>query len=174
MFAGQVAAAVNELRQSYDLRSAQAIAAHLTLAGPCDTNASVRAVEARLAETVSECAPLAVTIAGAGTFLPVSPTAFLQVEPRAELMHLHDRLIGRLGWSEPYPYCPHVTICEYLPAPATGRAVAELRALLFRESVTVDSASLLERGPEGRWVVLNDFPFGSAVAKHPGTPRWSM
>jgi 2'-5' RNA ligase len=159
MVSGKAAAVINALRQRHDPRTAAAIGAHISLAGPCDTPAPLDDLEAMLSRIAASARPFELTIAGVATFLPVSSVCYLEVQPSEPLVGLHDLLVANLHWEEAFPYVPHVTVTEYLPPADTEAVALQLRALAICERDRLDTITLLEKAPDGRWAPLRTFAF---------------
>lgn len=133
------------------------IGPHVTVAGPCETSQSVK-------EVVDLAAPLLrqrhvpLVFRGVGTFLPVTPTVYLEAHPQLPLRVFHYALMAALGWSDDYQFHPHLTIAEYVES---GRAAEILRELAGRTIVVRDrmeGIALLERRRCG-WSIVRRLPF---------------
>lgn len=160
ILSGPAATFINALRQQYDVRTACAIDAHVSLAGPCNIETSVQRLEAVLARIAAAVQPFQLTITGVATFLPVTNTSYLQAEPRERLADLHDVIVARLDWQEAFPYVPHVTITEYLAPRDTANVVRQLRLLGVLEHTWLSTIALLEKAADGRWRKLKHFAVG--------------
>ena len=109
------------------------------------------------------------TITDVGTFLPISSTSFLSIGPQKRLAALHDELVAQLHWEEAFPYRPHITITEYLSLAETSEVARKLRTFnIQRNRHVLDTITLLEKGPDGKWVRLREFQLG----KRRGTARF--
>ena len=161
MLGGQAAKVINSLRKKYDEESATAIDAHVTLAGLCDTDLTVKKISKIISQIASNTSPFKLTITGVDTFLPISATSFIQIEPKEKLIILHDKLITQLNWQEPFPYKSHVTITEYLTTEKTMNVVDQLRTMKIHETDIFDTISLLQKNNEGRWKPLLKFHVGN-------------
>jgi len=162
MLSGEGAMVVNALRRQYDPRTALAIDAHVTFAGPWDGEEPVSSIEAELVSVADELEPFELTITEVRSFLPTTPTCYLEVEPEKQLVALHDALVRRLGWRDSFPYVPHVTIAEYLSEEETAGVVEQLRRLELCVHDQVRKLRLVEKVSEGRWVVAKEVPIGRA------------
>jgi 2'-5' RNA ligase len=104
---------------------------------------------------------------GVSTFWPVNGVVYMAISLGAQrLVELHNALnLGLMAQQETYPYVPHVTIGQELDEAGTQAALGEASRAwsLFRESGSfqVESLSLVQRGPENRWVELAPIPLGS-------------
>lgn len=151
---GKAAVKVNRWRREHDPRTAAASPAHVTLAGPVNTPAPLDALVRVVRAAADQTAPFELRIGSVATFLPVSATTFLEIEPRGALTALHDLLVPELGWAEAYPYHPHVTVTEYLDRADTEQVYHALRAVEVRLLDRLDRLTLLERQRDGRWIPL--------------------
>jgi 2'-5' RNA ligase len=178
---GEAAAIANALRERFDPHAARVIPAHVTLAGPFNTPLRPDAVLPLLERVAKAAAPFDITVQGVATFAPVSNTTFLSLAPCRELTALHDQLIAALGWTETFPYHPHVTITEYLSTEGTERAYRELLAQDSREADRIDRFTLFEKRRNRGWKPVLELRLGGRAAScHDGqsageaaTPRSS-
>ena len=88
--------------------------AHLTILPPRELASSEAAALEFLQEACSKAIPFNVELGDVETFLPTTPTVFIQVRHAAYRMReLHDQLCGRgLHCNESWPYIPHLTILK--------------------------------------------------------------
>jgi 2'-5' RNA ligase len=88
--------------------------AHLTILPPRDLQASEATALEFLEEECSRVIPFHVELGDVETFLPTTPTVFIQVARYAYRMReLHDQLsLKGLCGSESWPYIPHLTIVK--------------------------------------------------------------
>jgi len=157
MISGQAANLINMLRKEYDRKTAAAIDAHVTLAGPCNSASTVSEISEVMARVASDVEPFKLTITGVDTFLPISSTSFLHIEPRERLTALHDIFIAQLFWEEAFSYYPHVTITEYLSPEKTSEVARKLHTLDIHETDELDTIALLQKGSDGKWALLYEF-----------------
>jgi 2'-5' RNA ligase len=163
MLKGRAANVINPLRKKYDTKTAAAIDAHVTLAGPCNTALTVANITKIAARVAPDVTPFKLTITGVGTFLPTSSTSFLHIGPQERLKALHDELVAKLGWEEAFLYQPHVTITEYLSPAETSEVARELRELNIHETDMLDTIALLRKGLDGKWALLREFQLGKLL-----------
>jgi 2'-5' RNA ligase len=104
---------VEELRRELHPTTAH-LAAHLTILPPRALVGSEAAALEFLEEACSHVIPFSVQLGDVQTFLPRTPTVFIEVkQAAARLRELHDQLCGRgLRCEESWPYTPHVTIVK--------------------------------------------------------------
>src|ERR1700733_5041347 len=90
------------------------MAAHLTVLPPRELIGSEGAALEFLEEACSRVVPFSVELGDVETFLPTTPTVFIQVKRSAyRIRELHDQLCGRgLRCDENWPYIPHLTIMK--------------------------------------------------------------
>jgi len=88
--------------------------AHLTILPPRDLAGSESAALEFLEDACAHVVPFDVELGDVETFLPTTPTVFIQVKRAAYRMReLHDQLGGRmLCCAESWPYIPHLTIVK--------------------------------------------------------------
>jgi 2'-5' RNA ligase len=154
ILSGYAAMEVDALRHQYDPRTAAAMEAHVTLAGPVDTDVPLLEIEAVVRQCAAEAESCDLVIEGATTFLPTTSTAYLPVGPTDRLVALHDLLLGRLGWTEEYHYVPHVTVAEHLSPAQTEAVVKQLATVHIFVCDRLDSIALLEKSSTGKWASM--------------------
>lgn len=88
--------------------------AHLTILPPRELVVPEQAALEFLEERCSQVVPFDVELGEVSTFLPTTPTVFIEVKRAAYRMReLHDQLCGKeIGCEEPWPYIPHLTILK--------------------------------------------------------------
>jgi 2'-5' RNA ligase len=104
---------VEQLRQELHPTIAH-MAAHLTILPPRELAGSESSALEFLEEACGRVIPFSVELGDVETFLPTTPTVFIQVKRAAYRMReLHDQLCGReLSCDENWPYIPHLTIMK--------------------------------------------------------------
>jgi 2'-5' RNA ligase len=104
---------VEQLRRELHPPTAH-MAAHLTILPPRELAGTEAAALEFLEEACSRIVPFDVELGDVETFLPTTPTVFIQVKHAAYRMReLHDQLCGRgLRCQESWPYIPHLTILK--------------------------------------------------------------
>jgi len=90
------------------------MAAHLTILPPRELTGTEAAALEFLEEACGQIVPFTVDLGDVETFLPTTPTVFIEVRRAAYRMReLHDQLSGRgLHCEESWPYIPHLTILK--------------------------------------------------------------
>jgi 2'-5' RNA ligase len=171
-----VSAYVQGWRERLGDPNAAAIVPHVTLLPPTPLRgAALPAVQEHLAAVASAVRPFRVRLRGTASFRPASPVVYVAlVEGAADCDRLQRRVrSGPLERPLRFPYHPHVTVAHDLPDDALDRALAALAD--YETSFEVGAFSLFERGVDGVWRLLRDFPFdrhGSVTGSLPaGTPQ---
>jgi 2'-5' RNA ligase len=90
------------------------MAAHVTILPPRRLRGSAAAALEFLEEACSRVVPFDVELGDVETFLPTTPTVFIQITRAAyRLRELHDQLSAQdLLCDEEWPYIPHLTIVK--------------------------------------------------------------
>jgi 2'-5' RNA ligase len=104
---------VEQLRQELHPTLAH-MAAHVTVLPPRELRGTEAAALEFLEEACSRIVPFKVELGDVETFLPTTPTVFIQVKRAAyKMRELHDQLCGEvLRCDENWPYMPHLTILK--------------------------------------------------------------
>jgi 2'-5' RNA ligase len=139
--------------------------AHLTILPPRELVGSEAAALNFLEEACSRVVPFSVELGDVETFLPTTPTVFIQVKRAAYRMReLHDQLCGRgLSCEESWPYIPHLTIMktETDAQAKAACAIARQRWAQFPGKRQVDVEELVFVREQGnRWQDLALVPLG--------------
>jgi 2'-5' RNA ligase len=90
------------------------MAAHLTILPPRELTGTEAAALEFLEEACGQIVPFTVDLGDVETFLPTTPTVFIEVRRAAYRMReLHNQLNGKgLYCEESWPYIPHLTILK--------------------------------------------------------------
>ena len=90
------------------------LATHLSILPPRELTGSEAAALEFLEDACSRVVPFSVDLGDVETFLPTTPTVYIEVKQAAYRMReLHDQLCGRgLRCEESWPYIPHLTIVK--------------------------------------------------------------
>lgn len=131
---------------------------HVTLLPPTQVPADDdRAIQDHLRAVTSVTPPFRMTLAGTGSFRPISPVVFVTLEDGAEHCADLQRLIrtGPLKRPLEFDYHPHVTVAHHLDDAAMDRAEAELAG--YRSSFDVTGLNFYEHGKDGVWQLRRRF-----------------
>jgi len=138
--------------------------AHLTILPPRELNESEASALGYLEEACSHVIPFDVELGDVETFLPTTPTVFIQVKRAAYRMReLHDQLSKNLCCAENWPYIPHLTIMktERDEDARAAFAVARERWAQFQGKRQVHLDELMfVREVDGSWKDLAPVPLG--------------
>jgi 8-oxo-dGTP pyrophosphatase MutT (NUDIX family)/2'-5' RNA ligase len=144
--------------------AAERIAPHLTLVPPQTVAERDLERAVALVERAAEAAvPFLVELAGAATFLPGSPVAYLVVrEGGPALEALEAALLESPLDRRTHPFHPHVTVAQDLPPDRIEAAAAELAG--FRAAFPVRDLAVLREEPDKTWRPMATVPVGASTA----------
>lgn len=159
---------VEELRGDLHPEHAH-LPAHLTILPPRTLRVGEREALKRLEELCREVQPFDIVLGEVESFVPTTPTVFLQVEHAAyRLRELHDRLNTDIfQGQEQWPYIPHVTIVKTEEDQRAREALelARRRWAAFSGDRRVRLHELtFVRGLEYQWEDLAPVPLGGRLA----------
>jgi 2'-5' RNA ligase len=119
---------VEQLRQELHPTIAH-MPAHLTVLPPRALVGTEEAALEFLEEACGRVIPFSVELGDVETFLPTTPTIFIQVQRAAyRIRELHDQLCGKgLNCNENWPYIPHLTIMKTETDEQASAALATAR-----------------------------------------------
>jgi 2'-5' RNA ligase len=138
--------------------------AHLTVLPPRELSRSETSALGYLEEACSHVIPFDVELGNVETFLPTTPTVFIQVKRAAYRMReLHDHLGKMLCCNESWPYIPHMTIVKTELDEEARHAfkIAHERWQQFQGKRQVHLEELMfVRESDGQWQDLAAVPLG--------------
>lgn len=142
--------------------AAEFVPAHITLLGPTDIAAELLPqVEAHLAAVATAHPPYPLHLRGTGTFRPITDVVFVAVAAgisECELLAASISSVDELVRNSPFPYHPHVTVAQNVPAEALDKVYDDLAG--FEAHFDVDAFTLFSHSGEGCWLPYRDFPLG--------------
>jgi 2'-5' RNA ligase len=155
---------VEKLRQELHPTMAH-MPAHLTILPPREISGSETAALEFLEDACSHVIPFDVALGDVESFLPTTPTVFIEVKRAAYRMReLHNQLgVEMLCCNESWPYIPHLTIVktELDEEARLALMVARERWSHFRGKREVHLDELMfVRESGGRWQDLAPVPLG--------------
>lgn len=167
-FPPDIAEELQRWRASFGDPLADVVPAHITLVTTTPTH-DWEATREHVREVARRQSPFMVTIAGTGTFRPVSPVVFINVEQGFdECVELHERLQqGPLQRELPFAYHPHVTIAHDVAAESLDEAETALRN--YKATFPVVSMGLYEHDADGIWQLREELDFGTETDNDAGT-----
>jgi 2'-5' RNA ligase len=159
-FPPEIAEELQRWRASFGDPLADVVPAHITLVTTTTTRDWEGTLE-HVREVARQQSPFKVTIAGTGTFRPVSPVVFINVEDGFEdCVALHGKLQqGPLHRELPFAYHPHVTIAHDVAPENLDEAETVLRN--YRATFPVVSMGLYEHDANGIWQLREELDFGT-------------
>jgi len=167
-FPAEIADELQRWRASFGDPLAGVVPAHITLVTTTPTQ-DWEATRRHVREVARCQSPFMVTIAGTGTFRPVSPVVFINVEDGfEECVDLHRKLQqGPLHRELPFAYHPHVTIAHDVAPESLDEAETVLKN--YRATFPVVSMGLYEHDADGIWQLREELDFGTETDNHAGT-----
>jgi len=158
-FPPEIARELQEWRASFGDPMAEVIPAHITLITTTPTQ-DWDATREHVREVARNQEPFHITISGTGSFRPVSPVVFVNVEEGfEECVKLHEKLqAGPLERMLPFPYHPHVTVAHDVAQKNLDEAETVLRD--YRATFPVVSMGLYEHDTNGIWQLREELDFG--------------
>ncbi len=117
--------------------------------------------------------PFEISVGSVETFLPTTPTVFLQISYAAyKLRELHDVVnANELAYKEPLPYMPHITIAKLSTVERAREVLAEARERWDHyegpRRILIDTLTFV-RGREHTWEDLAAIKLGRSVAESLG------
>lgn len=159
-FPPEIAEELQRWRASFGDPMATVIPAHITLVTTTPTQDWEKARD-HVREVARTQAPFMVTIAGTGSFRPVSPVVFINVEEGfGACVELHEKLqTGPLERELPFAYHPHVTIAHDVAPESLDEAETVLKD--YRATFPVVSMGLYEHDTDGIWQLREELDFGT-------------
>ncbi|MET1086325.1 MAG: 2'-5' RNA ligase family protein [Arthrobacter sp.] len=167
-FPPEVADELQRWRASFGDPLADVVPAHITLVTTTPTQ-DWEATREHVREVARHQSPFMVTIAGTGTFRPVSPVVFINVaEGFDACVDLHEKLQqGPLQRELPFAYHPHVTIAHDVSPESLDEAETVLKN--YSASFPVVSMGLYEHDADGIWQLREELDFGTETDNDAGT-----
>jgi hypothetical protein len=164
---------VESLRRDFQPEHAH-LPAHLSILPPRLLAGSEEQARAAIEKVCESVQPFEVTLGDVETFVPVTPTVFIRVAHAAYRMReLHDRLnAGALGYPEPWPYMPHLTIFrmdENRQAECVlGNARDRWSGYEGPRSVRIESLTFVKQEAPHQWRDLAPVPLGRRLVPSAG------
>jgi len=135
------------------------VPAHLTLLGPTELDPSdLPAVEEHLEEVAAVHSPYLLHLRGTGTFRPVTEVVFVAVAAgisETEQLAAAINAAPELRRETRYPYHPHITVAQDVPAEALDEVYEDLADFSARFKVT--GFTLFSHNGDERWQPRRDF-----------------
>ncbi|WP_426766301.1 2'-5' RNA ligase family protein [Pseudarthrobacter sp. 1G09] len=167
-FPPDIAAELQQWRASFGDPLAGVVPAHITLVTTTPTH-DWEATLAHVRDVARRQSPFMVTIAGTGSFRPISPVVFIKVqEGFGECVELHEKLQqGPLQRDLPFAFHPHVTIAHDVSPESLDEAETVLKS--YKATFPVVSMGLYEHDADGIWQLREELDFGTETDNDAGT-----
>ena len=133
--------------------------AHVTLLGPTEVpTALLPAVEKHLDTVACGQPPFSIHLRGTGTFRPITEVVFVNLAAgisECQLLAASIAAADGVHRNSRFPYHPHVTVAQDVPAPALDAVFSDLAG--FSACFDVTGFTLFSHGGEGPWRPRRDF-----------------
>lgn len=166
-FPPEIAEELQRWRASFGDPMAGVIPAHITLVTTTMTQ-DWEGTRSHVREVARKQQPFTVTVAGTGSFRPVSPVVFLNVaDGFGQCVRLHQQLqSGPLERELPFAYHPHVTVAHDVAPESLDEAETMLKD--YKATFPVASMGLYEHDDNGIWQLREELDFGTEPDDHRG------
>ncbi|MFZ0804650.1 MAG: 2'-5' RNA ligase family protein [Candidatus Sulfotelmatobacter sp.] len=143
--------------------------AHLTILPPRPLNGTEAAAVQLLERVCGQTEPFEVNLGSVETFIPATPTVYIQVDGTARRMcELHGLLnVEALKFNEEWPYIPHLTIAKMSSEQMAVDALKIAREFWERYSgsrrILLENLTFVREDGQNCWVDLAPVPLGNRL-----------
>jgi 2'-5' RNA ligase len=117
-----------------------------------------------LKRIANETDPIVLQINKVSSFVPVTNTIYLKVEPNDKLTTLYEKLHeGKFPQNKKYAFVPHITIGQKLMDDEYSDIFGRLKMRSFQFEEEIDRFQLLYQLENGSWTVFESFVFGQEL-----------
>ncbi|MFD2045373.1 YjcG family protein [Ornithinibacillus salinisoli] len=157
----QVQDEANSYRKRYDPHYAL-IPPHITLKEAFEADEdTLEELVMELKYIANETEPFTIRINKVSSFVPVTNTIYLKVEPHETLTALYEKMhAGKFPDNKRYNFVPHITIGQKLLDDEYSDVFGSLKMKDFQIEDPVDRFQLLYQLDNGSWTVYDSFVFG--------------
>lgn len=154
----------NSYRKRYDPHY-PLIPPHITLKEAFEVEDDViEQLVPELKRVANETEPFTIQVNKVSSFVPVTNTIYLKVEPNEELTNLYEKLhTGKFPNNKKYAFVPHITIGQELLDDEYSDVFGRLKMRSFEFEEKVDRFQLLYQLENGSWTVYESFVFGKEL-----------
>lgn len=144
--------------------------AHVSVLPPRPLTVHWERASAEARNVLEACMPFEVQLTAVNRF-PATNVIYLEVgQGASELRRLHRAMCdGVLGYPEPYPYCPHVTLAQEIPTErvAEMEEIARRRWMEFsgERRFRAERAVFVQSSVKDCWNDLAEYELGTVAAK---------
>lgn len=151
----------NSYRKRYDPHYAL-IPPHITLKEAFETDdTTIDMLVNDLKYIANDTKPFTINIKKVSSFVPVTNTIYLKVEPNKELQDLYEKMhSGNFPQNAQHPFVPHITIGQNLLHDEYSDVFGSLKMKSFDIQDHIDRFQLLYQLENGSWTVYETFVFG--------------
>ncbi|MDP5227451.1 MULTISPECIES: 2'-5' RNA ligase family protein [Arthrobacter] len=162
-FPENVASELQVWRASFGDPMAPHVPAHITLVTTTPARDWGSALD-HVRSVARHSEPFTVTLKGTGSFQPVSPVVFLNVDRGFDsCVRLHEALQdGPLARDLDFPFHPHVTVAHDVGTSSLQDAEQALSS--YEATIPVDRIGVYEHVANGFWKLREEVPLGGAPA----------
>jgi 2'-5' RNA ligase len=154
----------NSYRKRYDPHY-PLIPPHITIKEAFEADdALIEELVPELKRIANETEPITIQINKVSSFVPVTNTIYLKVEPSKQLDELYEKLhTGKFPQNKKYAFVPHITIGQKLLDDEYSDVFGRLKMRNFQFEEKVDRFQLLYQLDNGSWTVYESFVFGKEL-----------
>ncbi|WP_047982359.1 YjcG family protein [Ornithinibacillus contaminans] len=150
----------NSYRKRYDPHY-PLIPPHITLKEAFEADeTAIEDMVIELKKIANETEPFTIQINKVSSFVPVTNTIYLKVEPNQALNTLYEKLhSGNFPQNKTYNFVPHITIGQKLLDDEYSDIFGRMKMRSFQFEDKVDRFQLLYQLENGSWTVYESFVF---------------
>jgi 2'-5' RNA ligase len=144
--------------------------AHVSLLPPRPLSVDWKVAADQVRTTLENCQPFEIDLSRIEVF-PVTDVIYLEVgRGAAELYRVHEAInAGALGFQDPFPYHPHVTLAQQVAAGEVAATTAKAERL-WREYTgprrfPADLAAFVQNSVGDCWIDLAEYSLGGSPVK---------
>jgi 2'-5' RNA ligase len=154
----------NSYRKRYDPHY-PLIPPHITLKEAFEADDStIDELVPELKRVANEMEPFNIRINKVSSFVPVTNTIYLKVEPEEDLDKLYEKLhTGKFPQNKNFNFVPHITIGQKLLDDEYSDIFGRMKMRSFKFEEKVDRFQLLYQLENGSWTVYESFVFGKEL-----------
>lgn len=155
----------NSYRKRYDPHYAL-IPPHITVKEPFEADdETIEDLIPELKRIANQTNPFTINMNKVSTFVPVTNTIYLKVEPVQELIDLSNKMYeGKFTKERKFNFVPHITIAQDLKDDEYSDVYGSLKMMDIKIEDNIDRFQLVYQLDNGSWTVYESFVFGKEQA----------